>query len=382
MPRGESLVEGFSNVSLISGKEHMSQDQNKDAARRQTAGNAAMNHDLAPDGTEKHSTKIGIAVIAALLANVMVAVVKFVVYMITHSASMLSESVHSLADSGNELMLIIGNKLSHRPPSRTHPLGWSRARYLASFVVAVSLFAIGGVYSASESIAKIRAVATGGPEAHAVDAQKMGIVLIVTLICAAIEGWSLHNGIKEAKERFHETHDPGRFSLFKFWKGTKSSDLAVVLAEDSLAVIGLALAFLGTLAAILTGDEIWDAIGGTSIGILLIVGALFLGWQVASLLIGEGASEHTYRIINEVLAANEDVERVLADPAALHLSEKRILVLLKVQFRNETELDDTIAINRLEEQLRAAIPYYTLDIVVEPDTYDPAKAAKVEDWVD
>ena len=350
--------------------------------RPQPNGNAAMNHDLAPDGTEKHSAKIGIAVIAALLANVMVAVVKFVVFMVTHSASMLSESVHSLADSGNELTLIIGNKLSHRPPSRKHPLGWSRARYLASFIVAVSLFAIGGVYSASESIAKIREVVSGGPQAHAVDAHNMASVLVVTVICAAIEGWSLHNGIKEAKERFEETHDPGPFSLIKFWKGTKSSDLAVVLAEDTLAVIGLAFAFLGSLLAILAGDEIWDAIGGTSIGILLIVGALLLGVQVSSLLIGEGASDHTYRVITQVLAENPDVERVLADPAAMHLSEKRILVLLKVQFRNETELDDAAAINRLEKQLRAAIPYYTLDIVVEPDTYDPVKAAKVEDWVD
>lgn len=350
--------------------------------RPQPNGNAAMNHDLAPDGTEKHNANIGIAVIAALLANVMVAVVKFVVFMITHSASMLSESVHSLADSGNELTLIIGNKLSHRPPSRKHPLGWSRARYLASFIVAVSLFAIGGVYSASESIAKIREVVSGGPQAHAVDTHSMAIVLVVTVICAAIEAWSLHNGIKEAKERFEETYDPGPFSLIKFWKGTKSSDLAVVLAEDTLAVVGLAFAFLGSLLAILTGDEIWDAIGGTSIGVLLIVGALLLGAQVASLLIGEGASDHTYRVITQVLADNPDVERVLADPAAMHLSEKRILVLLKVQFRNETELDDAAAINRLEEQLRAAIPYYTLDIVVEPDTYDPVKAAKVEDWVD
>ncbi len=350
--------------------------------RPQPNGNAAMNHDLAPDGTEKHNANIGIAVIAALLANVMVAVVKFVVFMITHSASMLSESVHSLADSGNELTLIIGNKLSHRPPSRKHPLGWSRARYLASFIVAVSLFAIGGVYSASESIAKIREVVSGGPQAHAVDAHGMAIVLVVTVICAAIEGWSLHNGIKEAKGRFEETHDPGPFSLIKFWKGTKSSDLAVVLAEDTLAVVGLAFAFLGSLLAILTGDEIWDAIGGTSIGVLLIVGALLLGAQVSSLLIGEGASDHTYRVIAQVLAENPDVERVLADPAAMHLSEKRILVLLKVQFRNETELDDAAAINRLEKQLRAAIPYYTLDIVVEPDTYDPVKAAKVEDWVD
>ena len=268
-----------------------------------------MNHDLAPDGTEKHSAKIGIAVIAALLANVMVSVVKFVVFMVTHSASMLSESVHSLADSGNELTLIIGNKLSHRPPSRKHPLGWSRARYLASFIVAVSLFAIGGVYSASESIAKIREVVSGGPQAHAVDAHNMAIVLVVTVICAAIEGWSLHNGIKEAKERFEETHDPGPFSLIKFWKGTKSSDLAVVLAEDTLAVVGLAFAFLGSLLAILTGDEIWDAIGGTSIGFLLIVGALLLGAQVSSLLIGEGASDHTYRVITQVLAENPDVQK-------------------------------------------------------------------------
>ena len=147
-------------------------------------------------------------------------------------------------------------------------------------------------------------------------------------------------------------------------------------------MVGLAFAVLGSLLAILTGDEIWDAIGGTSIGVLLIVGALLLGAQVSSLLIGEGASDHTYRVITQVLAENPDVERVLADPAAMHLSEKRILVLLKVQFRNETELDDAAAINRLEEQLRAAIPYYTLDIVVEPDTYDPVKAAKVEDWVD
>ena len=348
----------------------------------QPKGNAAMNHDLGPDGTDRKSAKIGIAVIAALVANILVALVKFAVFLFTRSASMLSESVHSLADSGNELTLILGNKLSHRPPSRKHPLGWSRARYLASFIVAVSLFAIGGVYSASESIAKIRAVASGGPEAHAVDTSKMSVVLVVTLVCALIELWSLHNGIKEAKERFAETHNPGRFSLWKFWRGTKSSDIAVVLAEDTLAVIGLAFAFIGTAVAIATGDVIWDAIGGTSIGVLLIIGALLLGWQVASLLIGEGASEHTYQIISTVLARNPDVERVLADPAAIHLSEKRILVLLKVQFRNETELDDTVAINRLEEQLRAAIPYYTLDIVVEPDAYDPAKAAKVEDWVD
>lgn len=344
----------------------------------------------------------GKAILWAFIANMAIFFIKFIVATITKSASMMSEAVHSFADTFNEITLVLGKKMSHKTRSRRHPFGTSRGRYLASFLVVVLLFVVGGLYSAIEAFSKMISILRGGPEMHAVDTSHLIIVLIVCVISFCLESYSLHNSILEARGRYVITHSgkPEDFNLWRFWKGTKSSDLACVITEDVLACIGLIFAGFGTLTALLTGDDIYDAAGGAAVGILLILGAIILGRKIASLLLGEGMSEQTYnrveKIANEVLSrklVNNEFVRTsdgkyeydansgnrLISVEGLHLDEDRILLTMKIDIKDSAHVDDAVIIDAIESEVRNRIFWYDWEIKIEVDHFDPNRVRTYPD---
>ena len=320
----------------------------------------------------------GAAVMSALTANVIVALVKFIIGLCGVQA-MMSEAIHSAADCINEVVLIKGKDASKKPPTRDHPLGTVRMQYLAGLAVAVIVCGLGGVYTIVEAFHKINSMVSAGPTAFDIDPKLLWISIIVAFIAAAAEGWSLHRSYKEAQEAYRTTGGRGKFSAVKFWAGTKNSDLTSVLAEDTLALVGLAIVVVGCAASLSTGNEIWDAIASMMIGFVLILGGLALAWQNTSLLLGEGVNNRTYDAIESVLEANPDVERVLREPVAWHESAYKIRCEIKVQFKSERAMrkDKETAINDLEKQIREALPdRYQVELWIEPDKYDPETALK------
>lgn len=332
----------------------------------------------APAATKaKHE---GAAVMSALAANVVVALVKFVIGLFGVQA-MMGEAIHSAADCINEVVLIKGKDASKNPPTRDHPLGTVRMQYLAGLAVAVIVCGLGGVYTITEAFHKINSMVTSGPSAFDVDPKLLWISIIVAVIAACAEGWSLHKSYKEAQEAYRTTGGRGKFSAVKFWAGTKNSELTSVLAEDTLALVGLAFVVVGCAASLRTGNEIWDAISSMMIGFVLILGGLALAWQNTSLLLGEGVNNRTYDAIEAVLEANQDVERVLREPVAWHESAYKIRCEIKVQLKSEKAMkkDKETAINDLEDQIRKALPSrYQVELWIEPDKYDPEIAKKAD----
>lgn len=340
-------------------------------------GHEAGRGDAPGAGRKKHE---GAAVVSALISNVGVGLAKIVTFLVTGSQSMMAEGLHSIADSSNEVTLLLGKRLSHEHPSRKHPFGTSRARYLASFVVAVMLFAAGGLYSTVESGGKVVGIIRGTVTEPAAPWWHHLMALLVVVVSFCLEGWSLHRSYLEAKERAAitgwEPDDGGRFhanDVLDYWRETKSSDLASVIAEDSLACTGLVFAGLGVVLTWVTGDPVWDALGGLMVGLLLLFGAAFLGWRVTSLLIGEGCSERTYDLIDGVIESDPAVQRRIYTEA-MHLSEDVVLLCAKIEIRNDDGTDDPTVINRIERAIRSKVHWYRFHIYIEVDHYDPSLA--------
>ena len=228
------------------------------------------------------------AVVAALGANLGIAVTKFIAFLFTGSASMLAESVHSVADTGNEVLLLVGRGRSLRPPSDEHPFGFGRERYFYGFVVSVMLFTVGAAFSVYDGIHKIV-----NPETIRAPL----VALIVLVLSAVLEGFSLRTGIREANKV------RGDRNWGTFIRRTKAPELPVVLLEDLAALIGLGFAFAGVTLSWLTGNGRWDGAGSLAIGLLLATAAAILAVEMKSLLIGESASAEVQRL---VVAALED----------------------------------------------------------------------------
>ena len=344
---------------------------------------AQVRHQAAPSVFTAAAPKAkheGAAVMSALAANVVIALVKFIIGLFGVQA-MMGEAIHSAADCINEVVLIKGKDASKNPPTRDHPLGTVRMQYLAGLAVAVIVCGLGGVYTIVEAFHKINSMVTAGPSAFDVDPKLLWISIIVAVAAACAEGWSLHKSYKEAQEAYRTTGGRGKFSAVKFWAGTKNSELTSVLAEDTLALVGLAFVVVGCAASLSTGNEIWDAISSMMIGFVLILGGLALAWQNTSLLLGEGVNNRTYDAIEAVLEANQDVERILREPVAWHESAYKIRCEIKVQLKSEKAMkkDKETAINDLEDQIRKALPSrYQVELWIEPDKYDPEIAKKAD----
>ncbi|NEG96897.1 cation diffusion facilitator family transporter [Bifidobacterium sp. SMB2] len=316
--------------------------------------------------TVKEPEHKGAAVKAALAANIGVAVCKVAAAVFTGSSAMLSESVHSAADCSNEIVLIIGEKASHHKTDGDHPFGLYRAKYLASFVVATLLFFVGGFYSTSEAVKKMQLVLSD-PAAHTANRFELAVALAVCVVSACFEGMGLHKSILEARERMQRV-GVERMGFLRFWRRTKSAELASVIMEDTLALIGLAFAGAGIGIAIITGDELWDAVGGLMVGLLLMVGSVLLATKSGSLLLGETVDTETRTKIVEAVTSTPGVERLL-NMQTIHMSEDDILLCVKVQTSKLDRDYDVQTVDKIENAVRTALPWYRFEIYVEPDIY-------------
>ncbi|MGP3953816.1 cation diffusion facilitator family transporter [Streptomyces sp. 7N604] len=299
------------------------------------------------------------AIVAALGANLAIAAAKFVAFAFSGSSSMLAEGVHSIADSGNQALLLVGGKKAKREATPEHPFGYGRERYIYAFLVSIVLFSVGGMFAIYEGYEKIK-------HPHEIEDWYWPIGVLVFAIIA--EAFSFRTAIKESNAL------RGRQSWPQFVRRAKAPELPVVLLEDLGALVGLVLALVGVSIAIATGNGVWDGIGTLSIGILLILIALVLAAETKSLLLGEAAGPETDEKIREAVVDGETVTRLI-HMRTQHLGPEELLVAAKVELRHEnTAAEVAAAINAAEDRIRAAVPIARV-IYLEPDIYDEATAA-------
>ncbi|MFG2643809.1 cation diffusion facilitator family transporter [Streptomyces sp. NPDC048370] len=299
------------------------------------------------------------AIVAALAANLAIAVAKFVAFLFSGSSSMLAESVHSLADSGNQGLLLLGGKKAKREATPQHPFGYGRERYIYAFLVSIVLFSVGGMFAIYEGYEKIK-------HPHEIEAWYWPVGVLVFAIIA--ETFSFRTAIKESNEI------RGGLSWTQFVRRAKAPELPVVLLEDLGALVGLFLALGGVGIALLTGDGIWDGIGTLCIGILLIAIAIILAAETKSLLLGEAAGIDQVKLIEDAVVDGETVTRLI-HMRTLHLGPEELLVAAKVAVRHdETATEVAAAINAAEDRIRAAVPIARV-IYLEPDIYSESAAA-------
>ena len=293
------------------------------------------------------------AVIAALLANSGIAVTKFAAAAISGSASMLAEGVHSVADAGNQVLLLVGGRRAKKEATETHPFGYGRERYIFAFVVAIILFSVGGMFSLYEGIHKL--------EAHE-ELNLPWIPLLVLSVAIVLESFSLRTAVIEANKA------RGDQSMVSFIRHAKQPELPVILLEDIAALIGLVFAFAGVGLSLLTGNVIWDAIGTIAIGVLLVVVAVVLGIETKSLLVGEGASRADADRIRAAFAAHPKVEAVI-HMKTLYLGPDELMVAAKIAVAKTTKAAEIAkTINEVENAVREAVPVARV-IYIEPDIY-------------
>ncbi len=309
-------------------------------------------------GGQGHGNK---AVIAALLANAAIAVAKFVGFLVTGSSAMLAESVHSVADSGNQGLLLLGGKWAKKAADAEHPFGYGRERYFWGFVVALVLFSLGGLFSLYEGYHKLEEAGDGGE----LTAPLVAVGILLFAIVA--EGLSFRTAVKLANTT------RGEQSWWRFVRTAKSPELPVVLLEDLGALIGLTLALLGVAAAALTGNLVYDALGTMAIGVLLLVIAAFLVFEMRGLLIGEGGTKKQVAEIRRVLVDDDGVVRVI-HLKTLHIGPDELLVAAKVALAPGLSVPEVAAaIDEAELRVRAAVPI-ARPIYLEPDLYRPERA--------
>ncbi|MFG3499449.1 cation diffusion facilitator family transporter [Streptomyces sp. NPDC047928] len=293
------------------------------------------------------------AIVAALVANLAIAVSKFVAFLFSGSSSMLAESVHSLADSGNQGLLLLGGKKAQREATPQHPFGYGRERYIYAFLVSIVLFSVGGMFAIYEGYEKIK-------HPHEIEAWYWPVGVLVFAIIA--ETFSFRTAIKESNEL------RGDRSWKDFVRHAKAPELPVVLLEDLGALVGLILALLGVSLAIVTGDGVWDGIGTLCIGVLLILIAIVLAAETKSLLLGEAAGVDEVKKIEAALVDGVSVTRII-HMRTLHLGPDELLVAAKIAVEHDdTAAEVATAINTAEDRIRAAVPIARV-IYLEPDVY-------------
>ena len=291
------------------------------------------------------------AVVAALAANLGIAVSKFVAFALTGSSSMLAEAVHSVADSANQVLLLIGGRRARRAPDAQHPFGYGRVRYVYAFVVAIVLFLVGGVFSIYEGWHKI---------SHPEELTSPAVAFIVLFVAIGLESFSFRTAVVEANK------SRGSYSLLRYVRRSRQPELPVVLLEDFGALVGLVFALAGVSLAVATGDPRWDGLGAVAVGALLIVIAGFLSVEMASLLVGEGALPEETEAVRTALESVPGVDRVI-HLRTLHTGPDELLVGAKIAVTH----DDTAAfvartIDDAEARIRAAVPGARW-IYLEPD---------------
>jgi cation diffusion facilitator family transporter len=295
------------------------------------------------------------AVLAALAANLGIAVSKVVGFALTGSASMLAEAIHSVADSGNQVLLLVGGRRSTRSADRSHPFGYGRERYFWAFVVALVLFSLGGAFATFEGVEKIR-------EPHHLDSA--GIAVGILAVAILLEGLSFRTAVGEASKI------RGEGGWWSFIRRSRNPELPIVLLEDFGALVGLVLALAGVGLSELTGDPVWDGIGTLAIGVLLSCIAVVLAVEMKSLLIGEPAVASVEAQIVAAIEADVCVRRLI-HLRTEHLGPEELLVAAKVSFDEGLSIRDLAdCVDRVEAAMRASVPEARI-VYLEPDVVRP-----------
>ncbi len=293
------------------------------------------------------------AIIAAFLANLGIAIAKFIGFLITGASSMLSEAIHSMADTGNQGLLLLGGRRSERAADEEHPFGYGRERYFWSFVVAVVLFALGALFAIYEGIHKIQ---------HPEELESPAVAIGILGVAIVLEGFSLRTAVHESRPL------KGDASWWRFLRTSKVPEFPVVLLEDTGAMIGLVVALSAVTANLVTGNSVYDGIGSIIIGLLLGVIAIFLCVEMKSLLIGESALPADRAAIDAAVASTPGVVRLIHSRTQ-HVGPEEILLAAKVEFEPGLDVAGLAeAVDRVEARVRAAVPMVKV-IYLEPDLY-------------
>jgi cation diffusion facilitator family transporter len=302
------------------------------------------------------------AVVAALTANLGIALAKLVAFVLTGSSAMLAESIHSVADSGNQGLLLLGQRRAARPADAEHPFGHGRARYIAGFLVGIVLFSVGGLFSVYEGVAKLR-------HPHHLDSAAVAVVVLIVAI--GLEAFSFRTAMVESR------HAKGTASWVGFVRESRAPELVVVLLEDFAALLGLLFALAGIGLTVALDDPIWDGAGTLAIGVLLLVVAVVVALETYGMLVGEAATPATVAGIRSALTSSPHVTDVI-DLRTLHLGPDELLIGAKIGL----DLDLTVpevaaAIDEAEARLRAAAPTAGR-IYLEPDIRRVPEAGRGE----
>ena len=305
---------------------------------------------------QKHDSHGTGHIIQSLVVNLCITGAKAFAAFMTHSGAMLAETIHSFADCANQTLLLVGVKQARRPPTKKHPLGYGRSVYFWSFMVAMLLFSVGGMFSIYEGIHKYH-----NPEP--VENVMWGIGVLLFSIC--LEGYAAYSNVVEMNKR------RGKSRFFQYLKETKDSDLIVIFGENSAAVLGLILALVFMLASYYTGDGRYDAVGSFCIGLVLISVAIFLSVEVKSLLIGESADPRISNTATEI-AVKHPLIVALINCITIQQGPGEVMVCVKIKCEPHLLASDVSnLINEFEKQLRAACPEVKW-LYVEPDVQELA----------
>jgi cation diffusion facilitator family transporter len=301
------------------------------------------------------------AVVAALLANTGIATMKFLAFALTGASSMLAEGIHSVADSGNQLLLLLGGKRARREATPEHPFGYGRERYIYSFLVAIVLFSVGGLFALYEAYHKAQEVHEGVPN-ELLDGRWWWVAVVVLLGAIVMESLSFRTAIRESNKV------RGKVSWPDFIRRAKGPELPVILLEDFAALIGLVMALFGVGLSKLTGNGYFDVVGTAAIGLLLVSVAAVLGVETKSLLLGEAATPDAQRRLRERLEQTAGVDRVI-HMRTMHLGPEELLVGVKIGVPRQSDAAAVAAcIDAAERAMREAEPTAQV-IYVEPDIY-------------
>ena len=292
------------------------------------------------------------AVLAALFANLAIAIAKFVGFAVTRSASMLAESVHSCADTGNQALLLLGGRLSKRDPTPRHPFGYGRERYFWSFVVSIILFTLGALFAINEGIEKVR---------HPHELESLWVAIGILIFGILVESLSFRTAIVESNKV------RGKLSWGTFIRRSRTPELPVVLLEDLGAMFGLVFALIAVVLAEVTGEPRWDGVGTLVIGVLLGIIAIVLAIEMKSLLIGESATAEDRERLRAALEHSPEIDR-LVDLRTQHLGPEELLVAAEVDFADHLSGDQMpAAIAAVEARLRETVPAAT-HVYLEPSS--------------
>jgi len=293
------------------------------------------------------------AILYAFVANFGIAIAKTWAAWLTGSGSMLAEAIHSYADTGNQVLLYLGLKQSQRPPDAEHPLGYGKLSYFWSFIVAILLFTLGGMFSIYEGFHKFN---------HPEELSKVWVAIIVLVLAILLEGGSLLGCLREIKNVRGERP-------FREWlKHTRNSELVVVLGEDIGAQLGLFLALGFLIAALVTGNPVYDAMGSMCIGVILLVISAFIAWRIKALLVGRSADPEIQEAINEVIDEQDSIVQVF-NTITIQYGPDTMLAA-KIKLKDGITIGAAVQdINELERKLKARIPNLKW-LFVEPDVTD------------